>query len=485
MLLRRRAISTLLSLATTSLLAIGCSAAADDPGSEEAAATPSTKATEAVSAFEQAAVCDALFRDRAGFRDIDLAEGVLRWKCGDVPGVSISKCEDNLELLRQAEDEANTNVSKKRDAALAKCGDGFGQEYCEYNAVANGEIVNSPSAAAKLKLKDSDTVQCLFTSVYSDVKEGESVAYRTSLGGDLVSSGTLAGTKSSTTLEPRATGMRQSVNSRGAADTLLADCSNLANQASHTGQDGRPVDHKAAYLDAQRQTACYRAWAKAQTGGDAARTGKLADACGGKIIKVKSSDGKLVSHRAGVDLSDEAAWAKVAALGVAVDDTNDADHDVSACMMVRFAENGGVQWRNSDPTICARSFRVAHECGNGGFGGIPAGGGLDTPAPTDLRFDGFEMRAWANRDEAPAGCKYPLKNADGSPYTRELVCTPLASDVKQYKTQKIPLQQLCRDKFGANVAMQAPVGLLAKGPLKEETPFCKAFAAGARKISGH
>jgi hypothetical protein len=484
MLLSRRALSTLLSLAATSLLAIGCSASADDVGEEEGAATPTTKATEAVSAFEQAAVCDALFRDRSAFRDIDLAEGVLRWKCGDVPGVSISKCEDDLEALRQAEEDAKSNVNKKRDAALAKCGDGFGQEYCEYNAVANGHIVNSPTAVAKLKLKDSDTVQCLFTSVYSDVMDDGSTDYRTMVGQKLVSSGTLTGATSSTVLEPRASGMRQSVNSRGAADTLLADCSNLANQASHKDQDGKLVDHQKAYTDAQRQTACYRAWAKAQTGGDATRTGKLADACGGKIIKVKSSDGKMVAHRAGVDLSDDAAWAKVTALGVAVDDTNDADHDVSACMMVRFAENGGVPWRNSDPTICARSFRVAHECGNGGFGNIPAGGDLSTPAPTDLRFDGFEIRGWTNRDQPPPGCKYALENADGSPYTRALVCTPLAADVKQYKTQKIPLQQLCRDKFGANVAMQAPVGLLAKGPLKEETPFCKAFAAGARKISG-
>ncbi|HSO33695.1 MAG TPA: hypothetical protein VLT33_14275, partial [Labilithrix sp.] len=50
-----------------------------------------------------------------------------------------------------------------------------------------------------------------------------------------------------------------------------------------------------------------------------------------------------------------------------------------------------------------------------------------------------------------------------------------------YRTQKKPLQTLCRDKFGVNVAMQAPIGALANiGAAKEDTAFCKAFVAGAR-----
>lgn len=482
--LRRRSFASLLSVGLCSLLAAACSAEAGDIGDVEGDFTPDNRATAPISSFEQAATCDSLFKDRAASRDADLAEGVLRWKCGDVAGVTMSKCEDKLELLRQAEEQGQNGADRKRDDTLGLCEDGLGQEYCEYNAMARGEIVNSPSAASKVGLKDSDVVECLFNGVYSDVTEETSSHYREMLGKTMVSSNALRGLSADTTLEPRASGMRQGVNSRGAADTLLADCAHLATQTSHKDGDGKIVDHKAKWADAQRQTACYRMWAETQAKGNKALADKLATACGGAIVTVKADSGKLVKHRPGADLSQPEAWAKAAQLGVRVDEKNDADRDVSSCIMVRYAENGGVSWRNSDPTICARSFRAADECGYTGFASIPAGGELDSPAPSDLRFDGFEMRGWTNRDTLPQGCKYALKKANGSDYTRLVVCTPLASDVKSYRTQKKPLQELCRDKFGANVAMQAPVGLLAQGPGREDTPFCKAFAAGVHKIQG-
>src|SRR5690606_11512518 len=82
-------------------------------------------------AFEQAQYCDAMVRDKAGVRDADLRSGVLRWKCGDVDGVTY--------------DERRSN--------------GFGQEYCEYHAVSNGVVADGPSSP-------TGPVQCVFSSVF-------------------------------------------------------------------------------------------------------------------------------------------------------------------------------------------------------------------------------------------------------------------------------------------------------------------------------
>jgi hypothetical protein len=160
--------ASVLGLVTTALLAgVGCSAAPEDEdtGEDDVVTGASTPAQNEI-VFEQVKTCDNLFKDRAAFRDVDLQEGVLRWKCGDVDGVSISKCEDNLALL--AAEEARGSVTAERRQALSECGNGYGQEYCEYNAVSKGNIVNG--AKAGKALKDADVVQCVFTSVHSDFK---------------------------------------------------------------------------------------------------------------------------------------------------------------------------------------------------------------------------------------------------------------------------------------------------------------------------
>jgi hypothetical protein len=425
--------ASVLGVITAALLSsVGCSAAPDEDETEEddvvtGASTPSQNSI----VFEQVKVCDNLFKDRAAFRDADLEEGVLRWKCGDVDGVSISKCESNLALL--AAEEKKGSVTEARREALSECGNGYGQEYCEYNAVAKGNIVNAVKSAKALK--DTDVVQCVFTSVQSDFKGklGSPEAFADDLASKLKSQLISA----ERIPEGRVAGMKQGVNSRGAADTLIEDCANLAK----TGE-------KTFAKDADRQVLCYNAWSKAK----AADKTKLEKAC------------------KGVDLSNDANWAKV---GIPATALTDADRDLSSCTMVLNAENGGVSWRNSDPTICARSYRAAREC-NVNFKKI------GSVAPT---FAGFSMQGWTNRNTLPTGCKYAsLENA---PYANVVLCTAGAQDVKNYRTQKKPLQTLCRDKFGVNVAMQAPIGALANlSAAKEETPFCKAFVAGARKAQG-
>ena len=65
----------------------GCATGDEDTGNDDSFATPAAKAT----LFEQAQNCDALVRDKAGVRAADVKSGVVRWKCGDVDGVTFDK----------------------------------------------------------------------------------------------------------------------------------------------------------------------------------------------------------------------------------------------------------------------------------------------------------------------------------------------------------------------------------------------------------
>lgn len=140
--------------------------------------------------------------------------------------------------------------------------------------------------------------------------------------------------------------------------------------------------------------------------------------------------------------------------------------------MILFAANGGVAWRNSDPTICARSYRATREC-NVPFKRI------GDVAPD---FKGFSMHGWANRSTLPGLCAYA--EIDGVESKNLVICTPPADTVKEYRkaVPPKPLQTLCRDLFGIGVAMNAPIGALADvSDAKTDTPFCKALVEGARK----
>jgi hypothetical protein len=404
---------------------VGCATEAVD---ETAGDTQDVVPATVNDVFEQVKLCDNLFKDRAAFRSVDLDQGVLRWKCGDVDKVTISTCEDDLDKI--AANEKDGNVDTERDAKLAECGDGFGQEYCEYNAVTKGNVVNSVTAAKTMK--DSDVVECVFTSVHADVKGSKSATYHKELASKLKPQLTAA----ERDLEGRVAGMKQGVNSRGAADTLIQDCSNLAAD-------------KALATNAERQVLCYNAWAAAS--GDSAKK-KIAEKCIGQ------------------DLSDDAAWK---ATGLDEKELSDGEKDLAACTMVLKAEHGGVPWRNSDPTICARSYRATAECG-------VTFKEIGEVAPD---FQGFSMQGWTNRDVLPPGCKY---GDIGGEYKNIVICKPNPTDVKTYRTQKKPLQQLCRDKFGLNVAMQAPVGAIADlSKAKTDGAFCSAFVAGAKKAQGN
>src|SRR4051794_17131818 len=112
----------------------GCSSAASDGGGDtgdEQDVVPASAKT----LFDQAGVCDNVFKRHAAIRDSDMRDGLLRWECGDVPGVT---------------------------------GPDLGQEYCEYHASSGGKLVK----AAK-DLAQAQKLSCVFTGVYADVKDDE------------------------------------------------------------------------------------------------------------------------------------------------------------------------------------------------------------------------------------------------------------------------------------------------------------------------
>lgn len=372
---------------------VGCSA--DDPtGGADQDITPEPKQT----LFEQAQYCDALVRDKVGVREADLKSGVLRWKCGDVDGVTYD--------TRQ--------------------GAGFGQEYCEYHAVVNGAIVDGQNPP-------NGQLSCVFSSVFTDNgldRRKLDQAIQSTIGAQSLAYGVST--------------MQIGFNSRGAAVALISDC-----------EDSGKYD---SMVNSERQVACFKAW-KAAT---PENKRKLRQAC-------------LESN-----LEDPTQWQAVLDLNLGVKDLDpgsaeyDIEKDVAACTHGLTLGSRIVSWRNSDPTICARAMRAANECGDS-FNQLPGA------------LEGFSMTSWvddfdpATPPQAPSGCKYV--EVDGKPFDKLLVCSPPPDKVAQAKLAHKPMQTMCKEEFGGQIAMAAPIGAVANiGP--KRSPFCDQFHAGARALQG-
>jgi hypothetical protein len=199
----RRSVGLLLSLAVGSLVVIGCSSGGDDVDSGTGALTPKDPAT----LDDQRALCKQREAENGAFRNQDIASGVVRWKCGDVAGVTKSD---------------------------------LGQEYCEFHAMQAGKVVDrtAHSAVAKTLQDDKNAqVECLFTGVYGDVKGEPGSKENQTFGAklnkaltdeagnltDVAKGGNLAATGKN----PLSV-MNGPFNSRGAATTLLSDCQGAA-----------------------------------------------------------------------------------------------------------------------------------------------------------------------------------------------------------------------------------------------------------------
>jgi hypothetical protein len=197
--MKSRRIGTLFSLAVGSLIVVGCASSGEDTASGDGALTPANPAT----LDDQRALCDKREKENGAFRNSDLATGVVRWKCGDVQGVT------------------------KQD---------LGQEYCEFHAMQEGKVVDK---TAKSGIKPAK-VECLFTGVYGDVKGDPGSKQNQDYGAQLNKALTEEANnlKDAKGVQLAALGknplavMNGPFNSRGAATQLLSDCHDAAGVAA-------------------------------------------------------------------------------------------------------------------------------------------------------------------------------------------------------------------------------------------------------------
>ena len=176
----RRTLTTMTAVAlaamATSIVAVtGCSAgprAANDLGSATADQTPSN----ATNTLDLGDSCARLFKRHESVRPVDMQQGVIRWGCGAVPGVT------NPDL---------------------------GQEYCEYEAVQNGKPIKKASDLT------TGPVTCVFTSVFTGA--GQAATLRPAMA-DPANLGKAASADAIVQ-------MQHGFNNRGAAVGLISDCS--------------------------------------------------------------------------------------------------------------------------------------------------------------------------------------------------------------------------------------------------------------------
>lgn len=202
--MRGRCVAVVSIVGLVSLVAsAGCSSTVDeDAGMSEAAATPPSPRTD----FDRAQTCAFNYKRHEVVAQSDVTDGVIRWGCGDVPGVT--------------------------DPDL-------GQEYCEYHAVQDGKIVTKAS-----ELNADGSLDCVFTSVFKDA-----VNQANPLKAAMAEPENLGVTPASNSIVQ----MRFGFNTRNAATQLFRDCSRNATATSTMEKR-------------LRSAACYQAYARGGEG---------------------------------------------------------------------------------------------------------------------------------------------------------------------------------------------------------------------------
>ncbi|MBL9027357.1 MAG: hypothetical protein JNL21_34520 [Myxococcales bacterium] len=196
--------------------------------------------------FDLAGLCDQNITRHAAVRAQELAEGVVRWQCGDRPGV---------------------------DGPMGES-DGRGQEYCEYHAISNGKAVTTFA-----EVDPSKKLYCYFTSVYMDVSVGDS---RDKYLATELSKKENFGVPFDATLVR----MDGQFNSRGAATTLVVDAMGVETDKNE-----------------DRQAACYLASVKYPD-----KAEKLKKLCRGVDLSKKSAWDKVAKLGAKVPKKTDAAY---------------------------------------------------------------------------------------------------------------------------------------------------------------------------------
>ncbi len=229
------------SVAALAVSAPGCESESAETGEEqnvvpEGAQTP----------FDLAGLCEQNITRHAAVRAQELAEGVVRWQCGDRPGVD-------------------------GEMGIA---DGRGQEYCEYHAISKGKAVTTFA-----EVDPSEKLYCYFTSVYMDVSQGD--ARDKYLATELGKPANFGVPFDDTLVR-----MDGQFNSRGAATTLVVDA---------MGVEGDKNE--------ERQAACYLASLKFPE-----KAEKLKSLCRGVDLSKKSAWDKVYRQGARVPKSTDASY---------------------------------------------------------------------------------------------------------------------------------------------------------------------------------
>ena len=166
--------------------------------------------------YDLAHYCDQMVTRHEIVRALDMVDGGLRWRCGDIPG---------------------------NDGANA------GQEYCEYSVFSNGAVIDRASS-----IDQAEPLYCVFTSVFNDTpnKDDElaaSLALPENLGAPVTDLSIVRMQK-------------EGFNARSAANGLIDSC--------RSGS---------APLNDERQAACFIAARAAFDAGDLAGFEQIETAC--------------------------------------------------------------------------------------------------------------------------------------------------------------------------------------------------------------
>ncbi len=378
----------LFSLAALAVMGPGCEGDSVETGDEQNVVPDGAQTP-----FDLAALCQENIQRHITVRPQELSDGVVRWQCGDRPGV---------------------------DGASDR-----GQEYCEYFAVSNGKRVDNFADA-----DPSKPLSCFFTSVYMDVAKG--TTRDAALAKELSKKENLNATVNKDLVR-----MKGQFNSRGAATTLVVDAMNVAKDKND-----------------ERQAACFLA---SIDPANKANAEKLKAACRGK------------------DLSVASAWTKATKLGAKIPTSKasnfDMYKDTVACMSVGRLENGGVDWRMSDPHIAQVVVRANDECGC-------------TYSALPDALEGFLQGSWSSKDALPAGCR--RAKVAGSDYQHMTICDISESERSDLETSldySENLQAYCNERFGKDIVLTAPLRAVetAGSCSKTTTAFCKEFTKNAVK----
>jgi hypothetical protein len=120
------------------------------------------------------------------------------------------------------------------------------------------------------------------------------------------------------------------------------------------------------------------------------------------------------------------------------------DDFLRACAHVQ--AGAGVEWRKSDPILCASALRL-RECGCGLVSGDPLG-----PALARREQGGFPLGTWSDAASLPPGCEY----VEVSPVA-DRILVACSINAAQLLNNGAEIKDYCRTAYADNVVVHVPI----------------------------